>query len=78
MHDKTATLDPIKLIEFRNRKNITQKMVSNALGVSVNTVSRWEISKFQSIKWSDLAALINYYGQYGLEIHDYTESIASP
>jgi transcriptional regulator with XRE-family HTH domain len=76
MYEKTATLDPTKLIEFRNRKNITQKMVSNALGVSVNTVSRWEISKFQSIKWSDLVALINYYRQHGLD--EYTEINASP
>lgn len=62
------------LINFRTNNNITQREVANYLGVSVNTVSRWEIGKFKSIKLSDLISLLEFYKRHGLTDDDYTET----
>lgn len=61
------------LIDFRVKNKITQRDVANHLGVSVNTVSRWEIKKFQSIKLSDLLLLLQFYKSHGLKV-DYTKT----
>ena len=34
-----------KLVNFRKKYNLTQKEVSNQLGVSQSTVSSWELNK---------------------------------
>lgn len=56
-----------RLISFRNSKNITQKMVADELGVSINTVSRWEVRKFKSIKLDDLMLLLDFYCKHGYD-----------
>jgi transcriptional regulator with XRE-family HTH domain len=66
-------IDASRLIDFRVRKEITQRQVAERLQIATNTVSRWEQSAFRSIKLCDLIELIKYYKAYGLEEDDYTK-----
>lgn len=55
------------LARIRQVNNVTQKQISEKLGITNGTFSRWEKNNFSNIKLSDLVAYLDYLESLGID-----------